>query len=1054
MSFQGDVAGIGLGELLQGLARGGKDGVLTLYGDQLAACLGLRGGLLYLLESPEEDPDEWRERAEQAWVHHPDPDLDAERRQTIAQAARMETVFRMLEAGNLHFRFEPGPLPLPTRARVRRGSSFSVDGEDGNSPWGPGMGVEYVLLEFARISDEDISGPGSPQVFDIPCLESNLPDSEELASFLTHCDGRSTLREIADRLGWTPRATRGVIGELVRQGSVRLATSHELLLSALNEIRDERLLCGAPRLAGFLQRSAGGPLPEVEARILYDMWTEGLLKGVWRILKRTQARALARKLDLLDPDPTHMAARWTDLGQITKHDLVSRIHAAYLRLTSPDQEAQTAAQTELLRISKQLIDNEKVARARVLLNAVHDSTPDARQTRVELGSRMLEAGLNEEGASWLVSVARELIIEEDYDRATQVLRGLLKVAPNHNDAHTLLLETGQRIKRSSARKVRAVVGAAVLAVAATTGVVLFRANEERQERLVEVTALLSDPDRGLDLLEDYFPGDHSDQVRTLREALMAKRFELYAQRAAAWLELFRIAENEITDGDPTTGLRLTIEMPEPPNVGAPHNREFGTRPDLLNLLASRMDDESVRLDLPISATEEELEEERLLLARVEQLAELAGEQPDRKTYEPFREHVDLLAKQIDARMKERSAARAERDQKDLESRQDALLASARFLVQAGELTDALERYEELTSLEGSSELLELLADEIQKVRDQERALTFALENAAAGQHEVAIAALEEQEMELINFRLPWRIDSRPSGAQVQLPDGRQLRTPFVYESAVGVPVKLSFQAEGTAVQEVVIDRPADQMVYLHRQPEFEWGAGFEERIAHVEALPLPVEGGYVFCDRRGRLWREDREGEVLWDLPLETLSGIARTPRFLPTRPGYLLVLSEDGKAWLVSAYNGLVEGTWEHPHPPVDGPQELMSGISVQFQDGTVATWRDSVEPETSMARTLLEDPDQWDAQNRTEKLPHMIGLHSGGIQTPDLKSKWSDWRVEVLDDLIMVRLTGAEDVQFSVRRTGDWHFVAWERPDPLLPEGRLWVSDEGGLRSFLPMR
>lgn len=1054
MSFQGDVAGIGLGELLQGLARGGKDGVLTLYGDQLAACLGLRGGLLYLLESPEENPEEWRERAEQAWAHHPDPALDAARRQTIAHAARMETVFRMLEAGNLHFRFEPGPLPLPTRARVRQGASFTVDGEDGSSPWGSGMGVEYVLLEFARISDEDVSGPGSPQVFDIPCQDSNPPNSEELAAFLTHCDGRSTLREIADRLGWTPRATRGVIGELARQGSVRLATSHELLLSALHEVRDERLLCGAPRLAGFLQRSAGGPLPEIEARLLYEMWTEGLLQGLWRILKRPQARALARKLDLIDPEPTNMVTRWSDLGQISKHDLVSRIHAAYLRLSSAEDELQAAAQTELLRISKQLIDNEKVTRARVLLNAVHDSTPAVRQTRVELGSRMLEADLSEEGASWLVSVARELIIEEDYNRATQVLRGLIKVVPHHAEAQSLLLETDQRIKRSSARKVRAVVGAALLAIAGTTGVVLFRANAERQERLVEVTALLSEPDRGLDLLEQFFPGDHSDQVRTLREALLAKRFELHARHAADWLKLFRVAESEITDGDPTTGLKLTIDLPEPPQVGPPHSRDFGTRADLLNLLASRMDAEGVRLALPLSASEEELEEERLLLARTEQLAELAAEQPNRSTYEPFREHLDLLSRQIDTRMRERTAARVARDQKELESRQDALLASARFLVQAGELSDALARYEELTSLEGSSELVQLLEDEIQKVRDQEHALNFALDNAAAGQHAAAIGALEEQGMELINFRLPWRIDSRPSGAQVQLPDGRKLRTPFVYESAVGEPVKLSFHAEGSAVQEIVVDRPADQMVYLHRQPEQEWGTDFETRMVNVEALPLPVEGGYVFCDRLGHLWREDRDGKVVWSLSLQTLSGIARTPRFLPSRPGYLLVLSEDGKAWLVAAYNGQIEGAWEHPHPPVNGPQELMSGISVQFQDGTVATWRDSIDPETSMARTLLEDPDQWDAQNRTEKLSHIIGLHSGGIQTPDLKSKWSDWRVEVLDGLIMVRLTGAEDVQFSVRREGDWHFVAWERPDPLLPEGRLWVSDKGGLRSYLPTR
>ena len=48
MSFQGDVAGIGLGELLQGLARGERNGVLTLSGKKLSASVGLRKGQLYL----------------------------------------------------------------------------------------------------------------------------------------------------------------------------------------------------------------------------------------------------------------------------------------------------------------------------------------------------------------------------------------------------------------------------------------------------------------------------------------------------------------------------------------------------------------------------------------------------------------------------------------------------------------------------------------------------------------------------------------------------------------------------------------------------------------------------------------------------------------------------------------------------------------------------------------------------------------------------------------------------------------------------------------------
>ncbi|MEZ5976672.1 MAG: hypothetical protein R3F34_00405 [Planctomycetota bacterium] len=39
-----------------------------------------------------------------------------------------------------------------------------------------------------------------------------------------------------------------------------------------------------------------------------------------------------------------------------------------------------------------------------------------------------------------------------------------------------------------------------------------------------------------------------------------------------------------------------------------------------------------------------------------------------------------------------------------------------------------------------------------------------------------------------------------------------------------------------------------------------------------------------------------------------------------------------------------------------------------------------------------------------------------------------------------------------FSVARHGRFAFVAWEKPSAVVPEGRLWVSDDAGLRSFLP--
>ena len=57
MSFQGDVAGIGLGELLQGLSRGGRDGVLSLYSDDSSAAIGLHKGQIFLIAGPDDLDD-------------------------------------------------------------------------------------------------------------------------------------------------------------------------------------------------------------------------------------------------------------------------------------------------------------------------------------------------------------------------------------------------------------------------------------------------------------------------------------------------------------------------------------------------------------------------------------------------------------------------------------------------------------------------------------------------------------------------------------------------------------------------------------------------------------------------------------------------------------------------------------------------------------------------------------------------------------------------------------------------------------------------------------
>src|ERR1044071_7617442 len=90
MTFQGDVGGIGLADLLQSLARG-RGGILTLIGrGGLQSTLGIEEGLIPLLVDPSENPDLWRDRARAAWVGDPNSRIDSVRMTEIARAHRIE----------------------------------------------------------------------------------------------------------------------------------------------------------------------------------------------------------------------------------------------------------------------------------------------------------------------------------------------------------------------------------------------------------------------------------------------------------------------------------------------------------------------------------------------------------------------------------------------------------------------------------------------------------------------------------------------------------------------------------------------------------------------------------------------------------------------------------------------------------------------------------------------------------------------------------------------------------------------------------------------------
>jgi hypothetical protein len=1050
MSFQGDVAGIGLGELLQGLARGGKDGVLSLYGKDLSACIGLKGGLLYMLESPEESEAEWRTRTEQAWANDPDPNLAAARRTAIARAERMETVFRMLEAPNLHFRFEQGPLPLPRNARLQRAAVYAMEGQGAEvSPWGQGMGVEAVLLEHARISDES-SGVVRPDRYDVPVRQDGGRERPELHLFLSQCDGHSTVMEIADRLAWTLRQTQGQLVDLVRTGYLRLAVAQELLALAQYELEQGRDLRAGTRLRGWLRLDPAGPPGLAESEALLAAWESGRLGDVLRTLPQRVARTLVRKLDLLSNSLADRLDRWEDLADYHPQDLLARFKRAALRVAAAGegQEIEGGGNElvmECLRLARTFGDQGNRQRSRVMLRLAATTQPESPQTRTELGARMIEAGLHQDGAAWMLEAAKSLIEELDLDRAVQVLSVLLKGVPDHREAQALQTRTRSRIARSKNRRKHSIVGLCGALAISLVAFVQFHSKQDRDRKFAEISAVIDQPTRALELLEQYFSGDDSDRISALRTALEQRQRDVDRERKETWTQEFDRARTTIESGDPQEGYRLLEQLSRPPRLDSGLVVQWGTQADLLALLVARMRLDAVELNPAVGASAEELQREARLLQVISSLI-VASEGQSATPFQLLREDLGKLSFEVHERRAARERALADKSRADLQNQQDLILASARFQKQSGQLAQAVHSYDELLALDTDGEIRELLAPEVDEARSWLRALERSQGLARAGEHERALSVLEEAGLDGRRFPLQWRVESAPSGTQVTLGDGSQRTTPFVLETSVGERVELSFTREGYESRSYSVERPGDLVAPMHRVPERTWQSSHR-----IEAVPVPVGPDHLVADRFGRVERLSPQGQVLWSVALETLAGIARTPQFLPGQPGKVLLLAEDGQAWSCDVGDGTLAGPVDLGAPVLEGPYPISTGLVASFENGTYAVWNDSLDPivRPSISRDELKPTREspYDEGNS-----NMVVLRAGRGLDPELPNPWTKWRVEVRSDHYHVRLGGSAEESFTVRRAGEWSFLAWEVPSTLVPGGRLWISDAEGLRSFLP--
>ncbi|MDP6539657.1 MAG: DUF4388 domain-containing protein [Planctomycetota bacterium] len=1035
MSFQGDVGGIGLAELMQSLARGRREGVLVLTArGGLRSILGVRDGALLLLPQPDEDPTIWRERVGRAWGVDSDARIAALRASEIARADRIETVYRLLDGEGVHFRFETD--------RAAQAGEEAAGASPSRQPevHCEAVSVEFLLLEYARLNDEtERLGPeGLRSQWLVPRPSGTVP--AEADAFLGQCDGRSSVAEIADRLGWPIRQCRLAATNHLVSGALREAPARELLVLAQRELADGHLGRAAARLEAWTGAAAPGPMTAGDAALIEAEWRAGRLAPLLAGLAPRTARILLRRLERGLSTPSACLPHWRELARSHPCDERIRLHRMIAEhREGSEREAPDAR--EVLDAARAFLAAERPRRARALLGVAAARPPATSAAQLDLGLALVAAGAGEEAAEWILGPAREWIERGAPERATAALRALIAAWPQGREAHRLLSRArGASVRRRLIRK-HSLVGLAILAAVSVGAWVRVDSTTRTQRALAEVQSLLERPTEALALLEERFADDDSAEVARLRRAIADRHTALAEERRDEWLEDFRAARHECLFGSPLAGLDRLLDLPPPPRV-ATADLVWPKTAEVLGSLAERVAVSLDELGPPRLDDPRQTTAERRIAALLTRCGDRLREQGADEDAAPFERRLAELEDALAARGTERERALAERERLDLLTRQDLWLAAARSHAEAGDDERALEAYARLTASDPQRRLSELLAGEIATVRERFETVEEARGLAVAGDHEGAREVLATLGEGARDEPLPWRLSTFPPGAVARLPDGRRRATPLVWESALGERVRVTLELAGCEPLTLECEGPADRTIRLSRIPERAWSA-----TGVCEAPPVAVGSAHVVCDRSGTLRRLDARPELGWTLRLDTLAGLARAPVLLSRRAGHLLCVGEDGRVWIVEATTGAVEGPGELGSPCIAGPIPTAGGAALRLRDGRVLFFEEGLEPQP-------RDPDAFGDALDQARFGHDAGLavlRRRADAERRLRSPWNGWTVRVEEEAFLAQRPGSDE-GFAVRREGEWSLLAWEAPSARLPGGRLWVGDGAGLRAFTP--
>lgn len=1045
MSFQGDVGGIGLADLLQSLARG-REGVLSLLcKDGTRATVGVANGLLHLLPDPEEDPETWRARARRAWVKDPDFRIDTLRMADIARAQRTETLYRLLDSEGVHFRFAPGPLP-------ERASEPQISNDEpgtqrpgvrSDAIFVPALSAEALLLEYARLKDEGLGQGNWYFVSDnlIPVLAGDARAKGDLAKLLSECDGESTTAEIADRLGWPARQTRILVVQEVQKGLLRFKDAQEILPLAEQELSLGHTERAAARLEAWHALAPPLSLSQVDAEALRTEFQAGRLSPALRTLPARIARALLRRIDFALGDVNLAIEYWSDCTRSTvRPDRIAQLRLFRLQSRSGVDPALPGVK-ELLAFAHQLLDEKRKLAAAAVLLLVNARAPEGTSVRLDLGNCWIAVGRPREAGPWIVGAARRLLDEGNPERAFTALRTLVELDPHNRDARRLYAKARAKTVQRTLVKKNSLITISILLALSIGAVVQVRKQRDRDDKFEAVHALEGDPSVALTRLEELFAGEDDAEIAALRTELAEKCRLRDLEARTNWMDRYREAQTECTLGDPTLGLRRALEMPEPPRIMG-SNDPWPLVADLFNGLAARIETDVAALGSATDVANPTVAAEKRLLTLVGELVQGAGSPEAASDAGIFATRMREIAVELADRAEKRAAARAHSVKQDNLAKQELLLMAARAHAEAGDYDRALTTYEKLLETDTTQKLEGLIAKERSHALERSRAIARARELALEGQHAEAKEALSKAfDGKPGGYLLPWRVQSFPSQARARLSNGSERVTPFSIETAFGEKLELAFELEGHEPIRLAIDEPADHFLWFSRAAERSWRPE-----GRVEAPPIAVGDDHVVADRRGKLARLSKSSDVAWTIDLGSLGGVARAPVFLPKRAGNLLVVTEDGDVWIVDGASGAAEGPWSAGAPPAVGPYASEDAVRVEFRGGATYEWRARLKPDE--VAPAGAEPSSTSTSGVDAGLAILRRTHGA----TRLESPWTDDVLTVEQEIFSVRKDAGGESGFSVRREGDWNYVAFEAPRKQIPHGRLWISDGRGLRSYAP--